>query len=476
MSQILIHDGTVVTMDPARRVIEGGAVLVEGVHIRAVGSMAEVAPLVAADAERIDARRMVVIPGLVDGHGHAGHGLVKSLGAGHAGAWVDACLAIYAHGSTAAFWAAEAALVSLERLKAGVTTSVSLMGGGTDLIRNDTPEYALAYADAMGRAGTRGYLAMGPNRAPFPHRFVRGEDASVRELDLDAQMAVVEETLRAGRGLHDDRVRFCLTAPVYGADRAADGLDPGVVRETFERVMDLRARTGVLFTQDGHRDGSLAYALELGALGPWALMSHSVDLTEADIAAVVETDARIVHNPSAIMSIWGRCPVPELIDAGVTVMLGSDGAAPDRGYDMFRHMAQCMHYHRRHFRDPKILPAGKVLEMATIDAARALGRESELGSLEPGKKADIVLVDMHKPHLLPLNMPVNRLAHFANAADVDTVLVDGRVVLRNRRALLVDEPAVLEAAEAEASRVMDALGLRALTEPPPGFWGSSRLS
>ena len=152
----------------------------------------------------------------------------------------------------------------------------------------------------------------------------------------------------------------------------------------------------------------------------------------------------MVHNPSAIMSVYGRCPAPELIGEGVTVVIGSDAAAPDRGYDMFRHMAQCMHYHRRHFRDPAWMPPGKVLEMTTIDSARALGLDGDLGSLEPDKKADIVLVDLRKPHLYPPNMPVTRLAHFANAGDVDSVIVDGRMLLQGRKALAVAENNILD--------------------------------
>src|SRR5439155_7471041 len=128
---------------------------------------------------------------------------------------------------------------------------------------------------------------------------------------------------------------------------------------------------------------ALAHA-EPGYLGPTSFMSHSINLTEKHIAVTRDTHTRIVHTPSAIMSIRGRCPVPELIDAGVVVAIGSDGSAPDRGYDMFRHMSQCMHYHRRHFRDAGVLPHGKVLEMVTIDAARALSMEHEIGSLEAG--------------------------------------------------------------------------------------------
>ncbi|UUZ65428.1 amidohydrolase family protein [Polaromonas sp. P1-6] len=202
-------------------------------------------------------------------------------------------------------------------------------------------------------------------------------------------------------------------------------------------------------------------------------MSHSIDLTEEDIAVTLDTDTRIVHNPSAIMSIRGRCPVPELIDAGVTVAIGSDGSAPDRGYDMFRHMSQCMHYHRRHFNDAGVLPHGKVLEMVTIDAARALSMEREIGSLEVGKKADIILVDLFKPHLMPLNMPVYRVTCFANAADVSTTIVNGRILMEDRQVLTVNESEILEDVNEAAERMLDRSRLRRLTESPARLWGAS---
>lgn len=181
--------------------------------------------------------------------------------------------------------------------------------------------------------------------------------------------------------------------PVYRRTDRGDVPERDLRRMT-DAMAALREKHGVLLTQDGHRNGTIAYARGLGLIGPFALLSHSVDLTAADIAA------------------------PELIERGIRVALGSDASAPDRGYDMFRHMAQAMHCHRRHFADPSVLPPGKVLEMATIDAARALGLDADLGSLGAGKKADVVLVDMRKPHLTPPDMPLHAIAHFANAAAV----------------------------------------------------------
>src|SRR5690606_9612373 len=140
-----------------------------------------------------------------------------------------------------------------------------------------------------------------------------------------------------------------------------------------EAVRGLSRDKGLLFTQDGHLTGSIALSDQMGLLGPDAIMSHCIDLTDQEIERIAETDTRIVTNPSAVFAIRGRCPVIELLDAGVTVAIGSDGTAPDRSSDMFRHMQQAMHYHRRHFRESQLLPPGKTLEMVTIDAARALG-------------------------------------------------------------------------------------------------------
>ena len=137
-------------------------------------------------------------------------------------------------------------------------------------------------------------------------------------------------------------------------------------------------------------------------------------------------------------------------------------------------MFQAMRYHRFYWHDTNVLPAGKALEMVTVDAAKALGMEREIGSLEPGKKADVILVDMFKPHLYPFNMPLYRLVCFANGADVDTVIVDGRVLMEKRRVLSVDESEVLEQAQAATETTLDRTGLRHLTATPERFWGVSR--
>jgi 5-methylthioadenosine/S-adenosylhomocysteine deaminase len=477
MADLLITGGVVITMDPARRVIEDGAVAISGDRIVAVGSSAEIRPRYAA-FEVIDAHRKAVLPGLIDCHAHAGHGLVKTLGAGDGDVWNEAVGRIYSVGSTPDFWHAEARLSALERLKGGTTTGVSYLGGGDDVMRSDAPESGERHCDGVAEVGIRGVVAIGPCRPPFPKTFATLDKGAWREqqVSFERQLDTCETLIQRRHGSADGRIRIALTFPVHHDELPVERrAEIDLVRTQGAAMRDLSRRHKVGFTQDGHRAGSIARAEALGLLGPDAFLSHSIELTPADIAAAKQTDTRIVHNPSAIMSVRGRCPVPELIEAGVTVALGSDGTAPDRSADMFRHMFQCMHYHRRHFRDARILPQGKVLEMATIDAARALGIEREIGSLEPGKKADVILVDLFKPHLMPLNMPVYRVVSFATGADVDTVLVDGQVLMQGRAVRTVDETEVMEAAQRETDAMLARIDGAGLLVPPERFWGHARL-
>jgi cytosine/adenosine deaminase-related metal-dependent hydrolase len=230
-----------------------------------------------------------------------------------------------------------------------------------------------------------------------------------------------------------------------------------------------------MFTQDGHTRGTVKFCVEeLGILGPNSLLSHSTELTAEEIQICKEKGISIAHNPSAVASIRKRCPVSELIDAGVKIAMGSDAAGPDRSYDMFRHMFQAMRYHRRHYRDSKILPPGKVLEMCTIEAAEAFGIADYTGSLEKGKKADVILVDMKKPHLHPLNMPVDKITYFANGNDVDTVIVDGEILMEDKKVKHVNEDEILEMADEQIELAVERSGLDRLYELTDSYWGKSR--
>lgn len=472
-ADILITGATIITMDPDRRVLENAGIAIVGERIQAVGPTQEVEARFQA-SEIIDGRNKVVMPGLIDGHGHAGHGLVKSLGT-DTGEWYGATEEIYARGSTVDFWRADALLTALERLRFGVTTGLTYFGGGDSVMRTDDPMYGDAYLQAIQDVGVRWILAVGPRRPPFPRTYTHWEGGSPHDVEVtfERQLEVTEALIQRWHGEGGGTVNIAVMFPTHHPENGplSDVEMEDLVYRT-QATRDLSREYGLLFTQDGHTTGTVKFAHEaLGILGPDALLSHSTELTDEEIDICRQTDTRIVHNPSAIASIRGRCPVTELLDAGVTVMLGSDGVAPDRSYDMFRHMFQAMRYHRFHFRDPDVLPAGKVLEMVTIDAARALGMEDEIGSVEVGKKADLIMIDMMRPHLMPLNMPLYRVAYFANGNDVETVIVNGRILMLERELRTVDEVEVLQLAQREIESALARTGLEHLVETPEGFWG-----
>ena len=335
----------------------------------------------------IDARGHAILPGLIDCHAHAGHGLVKTLAGGDSPAWSEACRQIYTLASPPSFWRAEARLAALERLMFGVTTGLSLLGGGDSVMRTDTPAHGDAHCRGVAEIGIRGIMAVGPTRPPHPRLYADWADGvrSEHAVSFEQQVETITALIERWHGAESGRIAVSTLMPVY-RETVHDAEAVALVGRQGRIVQDLGRQHGTLFHQDGHRSGSLEMAGRMfGLLGPDALMSHCTDLTPGDIDAVVASGTRIVHNPSAIASVRGYCPVPALLDRGVLVAIGSDGTAPDRSTDMFRHMFQCMRLHQREHRDERLMPPGKVLEMVTIDAARALHMDDRIGSLEDGQ-------------------------------------------------------------------------------------------
>lgn len=452
-TSLLIENGVVLTMDANRRILDGGHVLIEDGRIAAIGTGSLPKDV---QAERINASGMVVMPGLIDTHAHAGHMLTKGLGS-ESEDWMSVTGRIYAQATDPEFWAAEAALSAAERIRCGTTTAALLFGGGPDIMRSEAPEAAEAHLAAMAAMGVREILAVGPNRPGPKHLYRHYSQTGYTEaivspdLQLDVAAQLVDDWAR-----RDDRLRVVFSLPVFDAHELQDETVYTLARKT----RDLARERGVLLVQDGHRDGSIAANdARLGLFDDRSLLAHCIDLTEEDRAVLKRTGAKVAHNPSALMSLYGRCPAPELMGQGVVVSLGTDAAAPDRSFDMFRNMFQAHRYHARHFGDDTVLPPLQLLEMATINGAHALSMEDEIGSLEIGKRADVLLLNMRQPHLWPPRDPVQRLARFANGADVDTTIVGGRVLMRGRRLIGQDEGAILDRAERAFRLAMKRAGL-----------------
>jgi cytosine/adenosine deaminase-related metal-dependent hydrolase len=452
----VLGNAVIVPVDGTHRIIEPGHVVVSAGVITAVGEgrWPAASP---PEATRLDLDGAVLIPGLIDLHLHAGHGLTKNLG-GDVDRWMATVGEIYGRHSDEEFWAADAALQALERLRGGTTLAVPFFGGGDNVMRSDGPGYAEAHLREIAASGLREVLVMGVDRPPFPkiRRSWQGDAGSEHQVGLAEQIATVEHVVTRWRGAAQGRIDIAVSAPVVGpADFAEAGAErQGEIRETVAAAWDLAARTASRFVQDGHRDGSVAFMAEaFGLFDQRSVLAHCIDLTDADLAAFVERGCAAAYTPSSLMAVFGYCPAPALLSAGLRVGLGTDGPAPDRSLDMFRTMFMAHRHQAIRWKDPSAIEAWSILEMATRGGAAALGLGGELGSIAPGMRADLVAVSRRAAHLYPPDLPVERLVFFATAADVSHVMVDGELLLQHGVPTRLDGAAILGRADA-AYRLM----------------------
>lgn len=472
---LLLSGGTVITMDRERAVLADGAVAVAGDRIVDVGP-AELLRARHAGARRtLDCAGKLVVPGLIDAHGHAGHSLIKTLGCDTPTFWMRIVTPAYFHYTTADFWYADGLLSALERLRAGVTCGVSVMGSRP---RSDDPAFAAGHARGYARVGLREVVCVGPSGLPDPHPVSRWVDG-VRypaTVGFEEMLATAEAVIESCDGAAGGLISVFLTPfTIVPSVDPSHPSRPDVAtaltdqdRYQARRVREVAAAHRVRIHSDafGGMVRMAAQDPEHALLGPDVHLQHCVGLSLEEVEILAATGTHVGHAPG------GRAPVLPMLAAGVNVAITTDGTAPRRPFDLLQAARGVQAAHQQAHDDPYLLPPGRLLEMVTVDAARALGLDHEIGSLEVGKKADLAVLDLRQPHLVPNWMPVHRLMYEAVGRDVETVVVDGRVVLENRQVPGVDETEVLRAAEHEAWALVERAGLRAHLTPPG--WGLTR--
>ncbi len=469
---LAVVGGTVITMDPDRRIVEDGLILAENGNISYVGSREGAGEFEAQ--KTLDARGHLVLPGLIDAHGHAGHSLVKAMGDRPDGNWLRVAEEVYFRNSTEDFWWAEARVAGLERLRFGVTTGYSMMG---NIPRVDDLWPTLNHARGMGEIGIRDVMGVGPGLPPWPKTVANWDSSgnrTLRETDADEAMEMTREICRrAARGEFGERVTAHVSPSRIGDP---DGLGAGELRRQTEAFVALARELGMMINAHAYKNNiSYAYEHHRDALGPGTVLAHCTGITPEEVQLLTETDTRVAHCPSARSVVRGWCPTVDLIEAGVTVALATDGTGPDRTFDVIKEMRVAAIIHRIHEGDDRVMPPGKLLEMITIDAARAMGLEDRRGSLEEGKDADITLVNARQAHQYPQAMPVHRMAYTASGQDVSGVVVGGRVLMEGGKLLEIDEADILDTAQSEFEAMVARSGLGKELEIPPQFWGRARF-
>jgi 5-methylthioadenosine/S-adenosylhomocysteine deaminase len=414
----LIQGGTVLTMDAENRILENGAVLVRGDRILAVGPASEIVK--DFSGKILDAGGCVVMPGLVNAHTHLPMSLFRGLAD-------DLPLMVWLNEH---MFPAEAAHIRPETAFLGSLLSCAelLLSGVTCCC--DGYFHETDVARAVSESGLRGVLGQGVIDYPAP-------GVPDPATNVDQALRFVEAWKN-----RDSRIVpsiFCHSPYTCSAD-------------TLKKAKQAARDQGVLFQihvaeTEGEKDmihGSgclspVAYLESLGILDDRTLLVHAVAVDRHDLEIIQKSNASVVHVPESNMKLAsGVSPVPDMLALGIPVALGTDGSASNNDLDMFGEMGSAARIHKVIRKDPTVMSAATVLRMATCEGARALGLGDVTGSLEPGKKADLIVVDMRKPHLTPMYNPPSHLVYSAKGSDVRDVMVDGRMVVEKGRLLTVD--------------------------------------
>ena len=440
MTSILIKHGWLVTMDAADSVVRGD-LLIENDRIASIGSCGQAADFV------IDATDCVVIPGFVQTHIH----LCQTLFRGSADDlalidWLAKRVWPMEASHSPQSVAASARLGIAELIKGGTTCALTME------TVNHTREVFKVVADSGFRA-TVGKCMMDKGRE-VPAELLEKTDDSIEQ-----SIALLDEW----HGKENGRIRYCF-APRFAVS---------CTRELLERVGQLALERGVMIhthasenrtecqiveSETGLRN--VAYLNEVGVTGRHVALAHCVHLSDDEITILKETGTNVVHCPSSNLKLGsGVAPITRLLSEGISVSLGADGAACNNRLDMFTEMRTAALLQKA-LHGPEFLASKRALRMATIDGAKTLGLQTEIGSLEAGKKADAAIIRLNSLHTSPKPLDVvSSIVYAAEASDVQTVIVDGRVLMDQRKLMTLKEEQVIAEANAESEELFARAGL-----------------
>jgi 5-methylthioadenosine/S-adenosylhomocysteine deaminase len=445
---LLVSGGIVLTVDAERRIYWDGAVAIASNRIMEVGRREDLAGKYRA-TRTLDARGKVVTPGFIQTHVHvSAEQCVKGVlpDTMPPSQWVRQVTQFYA-----------AASPEEEALNATFTFMELIRTGTTCFIEAGTTKHTPEIVEAIGRSGIR--ACIGKWSWDIPRQPANLYQSTGEAIDTN------EDLIKRYHGAHNDRVRIW-TSPIghtmtsdpllQGLKALADRYQTGMTMHLSSWIEDVEGyleRTGMR---------PVKYYHKLGVLAPNVVLAHMVNLDEEEVELVLETGVKIAHCPTTAGWFgYGLSQVsrfPEMIDRGATIGLGCDAETCSNNLDAVRAMYSSAIIFRDARRDMQAMPAEKVFEMATLHGARCALQEADLGSLEAGKKADVVLFDASRPEWRPLYHPVANLVFAADGHSVDTVVIDGNVVMEGGRILTLDEESVLHELESAGRSILERTG------------------
>jgi 5-methylthioadenosine/S-adenosylhomocysteine deaminase len=423
-ADLLISGDFVLTFNEGKEVLEKGAAAVTGDGIVAVGETSRLAEEIEAK-EVLDASGCLVMPGLINLHTHAAMSCFRGLAD-------DLPLQEWLHEH---IFPAEATYVSEENVYWATLLAV------VEMIKSGTTTFCDGYfyedgaARAVAASGIRAVLGQGVVDFPAP-------GVPDPRINLKAAEAFVfrwqGKSSRLMPSIFCHSPYTCSPATLMGAK------DICREHEVLFQIHLAETRTEVEETLQRYGHRPVHHLANLGLLDAQTICHHAVMVNEEEIELLAHSGVGVSHNPESNMKLAsGVAPLPRMLAAGIKVGLGTDGCASNNNLDIFQEMDTAAKLHKVHQGDPALSSALQVAAMATKGGAAALGMTQVLGSLEPGKKADLIVIDLNQPHLTPMYEPCSHLVYAARGADVRDVVIDGSIIMRQRRLLDVDEQEVM---------------------------------
>ncbi len=417
---LIVKGKYILPIDEKLTVIKDGFVAVLKNKIAAVGKVEKIKNYQAK--EFIDADNSIIMPGLINTHTHAAMAYFRGLAD-------DLPLDIWLNRH---IWPAEAKYVNAEFVKrAGELACLEMLKAGVTSY-NDMYFFGQAMAEPAIKSNLRAFIG-------------------ISILDFKNPEAGIKEAIALAKEYKNNEFIKIILAPHAIYTCSKDNL---LKIKAVTEAEDLRIHIHVSETKKEVEDSEKAYGKtpveyldELGLLSEKLTAAHSVWLSDNDLKIYKNRGVRVAHCPISNMKLAsGAAPLKQMMELGITVGLGTDGAASNNTLDLFSDMRACALLHKVNNYDPTAISAKEIVKMATIDGAKVLGEEKEIGSLEIGKKADIITINLDKPHLTPIYDPYSHLIYCVNGEDVENVIVNGKIIMKNREVKTLDEEKILKQA------------------------------
>ena len=444
MSQILIKNGYVISMNKNREIFKNGSILIENDRIKAVGRVDP--SLINSDVEVYDTQGKIILPGLINTHVH----LSQQLGRGVAD---DVVLLTWLRERV---WPYESSFDYEDSLVSSTACCVELIKTGVTTFLEAGGQYVDAMAEAVEKCGLRACLSKSTmdEGEGLPKAW---QKTTQEELDLQEELFKKYNNTAEGR----IKIWFGLRTIFNNSDELIKGTK--ILADKYRTGIHmhvLEVKEEMDYTRATRGETTVEHMNRLGALGPNLVAAHTVWLTEREIDLFRLYDVKVSHNPGAAMKVvLGFAKIPEMLEKGIAVSIGTDGAPSNNRMDMMRDMYLTSLIHKGRTLNPKTVSAEQVLEMATINGARCALMEKEIGSLEVGKKADLIILNPDTIHSLPVIDPVANIVYAMSSENVESSMCNGKWLMKNREILFLDEKELLEKVKIQNKKVMDKAGI-----------------